>query len=346
MNIVKQLATIGIALLITGCVVAPPSGPPREKALKDLPPAPKPPSYPPPAAVAIDTSLRDLARQQILTSFKSSDVVMRCQAVEAAQNGLGLEAAGLILEALDDPAGLVRFAGAMAAGTMQLKSARPKLLEIANDRDPNVQVAVRYALHKMGDTSLSRDLETFSIDSDPIVRRNTVMALGLLGEKSATRVLWPLQKDPDSTVRLSVAEAMWRLGDEEGLKACVAACVSQFPDDQIIGALALAGPRDKRIRPYLRGKLTTPYEEVNLAAARALGMIGEDLGYGVAVKGAKSQDPRQRALAALAFGEIGRSDSQSTLADLLKDSQEPVRVAAAMAVMQLVPPTAQATTAQ
>ena len=64
-------------------------------------------------------------------------------------------------------------------------------------------------------------------------------------------------------------------------------------------------------------------------------MIGSDEGYGVALKGASSTDPRQRLLAALAFGAIGRSDAQETLANLLKDDNTDVRVAAATAILQL-----------
>lgn len=335
MNRMTKWAAIAVTAVVVGCAAPPPKGPPREKAMKELPPAPKPPEYPAAKAIPLDESLREQARQQILASFRSNDTVLRCQAVEAAQNGMGPEATGLIMGALGDNKSLVRFAGAMAAGTLKLETARSALVGLAEDRDPNVRVAVRYALHKLGDTSRSHDLEQYSISNDHVVRRNTVMALGLLGEKSATRLLFPMQKDVDSSVRLAVAEAMWRLGEDEGLKSCVAACVSQFPDDQIIGTLGLAAPRDKRIRPYLRGKLTTQYDEVNLAAARALGMIGEDLGYGVALKGARANDPRQRALAALAFGEIGRSDSQPVLAGMLKDSEEQVRIAAAMAMLQL-----------
>jgi len=342
MKHVRTLVVLGLGAVGVGCA-APPSQPPqteieeakRANALKELPPAPKPPQVPVAKATTLDESLRDAARQQILSSFRSNDTIMRCQAIEAAQNGMGPEAAGLVITALDDSAELVRFAGSMAAGTLRLEMARPKLAAMADDTDPNVRVAVRYALHRLGDTSRSHDLEQYSVSPDVIVRRNTAMVLGLLGEKSAVRLLWPMQKDVDSAVRLGVAESMWRLGEEQGLKECVAACVSQFPDDQILGSLALAAPKDVRVRPYLRGKLTTPYEEVNLAAARALGVIGEDDGYGVAQKGAKSNDPRQRALAALAFGAIGRADAQSMLAGLLKDGDEAVRIAAAMAVLQL-----------
>ena len=74
-------------------------------------------------------------------------------------------------------------------------------------------------------------------------------------------------------------------------------------------------------------------------AARALGMLGSDDGYGVALLGAKATDPergpRQRHLAALAFGAIGRTDAQDVLATLLKDPIPDVRLAAASAILQL-----------
>ena len=70
-------------------------------------------------------------------------------------------------------------------------------------------------------------------------------------------------------------------------------------------------------------------------AARAAGMLGSDEGYGVAMQGEKSADPRQRALAAMAYGAIGRSDAQPRLAKLLKDVDPDVRLAAANAIMQI-----------
>ena len=40
-------------------------------------------------------------------------------------------------------------------------------------------------------------------------------------------------------------------------------------------------------------------------------------------------------LAALALGDIGRNDAQGTLAQLLKDQNQDVRIAAATAILEL-----------
>jgi HEAT repeat protein len=99
--------------------------------------------------------------------------------------------------------------------------------------------------------------------------------------------------------------------------------------------MALAGPRDARVAEHIRPALTSDYTEVALVAARALGQLGSDDGYAVALKAARGSDERQRALAALALGAIGRADAQDTLAALLKDPNPDVRVAAAAALLQV-----------
>jgi HEAT repeat protein len=136
-------------------------------------------------------------------------------------------------------------------------------------------------------------------------------------------------------VRFQVAEARWRLLDLEGAKDLVAGTVSGYPEDQMFCVLALAEPRDTRVAQHIRGKLTDEDLSVALIAARGMGMLGSDIGYGVAMNGMKSSDPRQLALTALAFGDIGRTDAQPMLIKLLKDDQQHVRLAAATAILEL-----------
>jgi HEAT repeat protein len=115
----------------------------------------------------------------------------------------------------------------------------------------------------------------------------------------------------------------------------VAGTISAYPDDQMIALLAIAGPHDTRSLGHVEAQLIADYPEVALVAARAAGILGSDRGYGVALIGAKSIDPRQRLLAALAFGDIGRTDAQPVLAGLLTDSETDVRLAAAGALLQI-----------
>src|SRR2546421_4101825 len=150
----------------------------------------------------------------------------------------------------------------MAAGERQLAEARQGLLGMVDDPDRNVDIAVRFALHKLGITDYSHDLEDMARSDEPGVRGNTALALGLLGEKSALKILRLLSRDPHPAVRQQSYESMWRLGDHSAVDDLVALTVSLYLDDQMVGYLALAGPRDPSVREHVRSGLTSDYIEV------------------------------------------------------------------------------------
>lgn len=344
---------------VLGCLLAGCGGKAVQKEKPVVIPPPKPP-VPPPARVdqPIDLALRAQATGELNRAYHDPDEVIRANAIEATQRTLGIAAAPAILNALGDPSPLVRFAASMAVGELQLREAQPRLL--ANLLTPDQldaqasntpgsfeqaearrvlaaseQIGIRYALHKLGIKQYSHDLEKFAVDRSPRVRANTVMVLGLLGEKSALKILNTTTNDPDPAVQLQSVEARYKLGDQTALEDLAVASVSKFPDDQIIALLALGSSKDARNARLISGKLTSDYTEVTLAAARALGMLGNDLGMGVALKAVESKDARQRSMAALALGAIGRTDAQDELARLLKDPSPAVRLSAAQAILQL-----------
>ncbi len=336
---IKRIVTSQVALLFVTLVVAAGCGGGAQqgpKALKVPPRAPEAPPVPPVQHVEVDPQLLVSARQEIAQAFGSNDPVLRANALEAAQGALDAPAArDMVLHGLGDADGLVRFAAAMAAGQMRLKEAYLPLLKLVNDPNVRVRIGVRYALHRLGDTRFSHDLERTAMDPSKYVRADTAMVLGMLNEPSALKILRQMQNDDEPLVRLQVAEAMWRLGDEQGLQSLTAASISKFSDDQIIAIHALAGPRDTRVLEHLRGKLTSDWPEITLVAARGMGALGSDEGYGVALAGARSNDPRQKSLASLAFGAIGRADAQTHLAPLLRDPNPGVRLASATGILQL-----------
>jgi HEAT repeat protein len=335
---VYRTFTIAVLTCALGC--AGNGGQQGPKALKVPPRAPDAPAVPAVQHVEVDPQLQVSARQELQQAFQSNDPVLRANAIEAAQNSLDTAAARqLILGGLADSQDVVRFAAAMAAGKLRLREAYKPLLALVNDRDVRVRVGVRYALHRLGDTRFSHDLERTAQDPSKYIRADTAMVLGMLNEPSALKILRQMQNDDESIVRLQVAEAMWRLGDEQGLESLTAASISKFADDQIIATQALSAPRDRRVLEHLRGKLTSDWAEIGLVAARAMGELGSDEGYGVAITGARSADPRQKSLAALAFGAIGRPDAQTYLAPLLHDPSAGVRLATATGLLQLGKPT-------
>jgi HEAT repeat protein len=298
-------------------------------------PTKQPPRVPERVDVPADQNLRSLAWQELSTAKGSNNPLVRAHALEGMKDSVGANAADAIVSGLSDDAGVVRFAATLASGELKLPAAKSVLLTMVDDVDASVRVGSRFALHRLGDKRRSHDLEVYAKDPSPRTRGDVALVLGMLGEPSATNVLIPMLADSNAAVRLQASEALWRLGQEVGLERLVSYSVSGHPDDQMIALLALAGPRDRRVLGHISGNLTSDYEEVSLVAARAAGMLGSDAGYGVALKGVKSRDPRQRMLAALTFGAIGRTDAQEELGKLLKDPDADVRIAAATALLQM-----------
>lgn len=328
------------AMPMVGCMNRPQrTGPARrseESISKSIPTPPLPPGYSPAKPEALDHFLRHSATMAVAEAAKSQDRFIRAHAMEAAIYLPSKQARQIILDGVSDHESLVIFSSLISAGRLRLVEAREPALALVQSKDQNVRLAAVFALHRLGDKRFSRTLEQAATSSDPRIRGNTAMLLGMLEEPSAANVLSFMMKDKNPTVRLQVAEALWKINrDESALETLITATISRYPDDQVIAALALAQPGDPAVAEHLRGLLTTDYDEVNLAAARAMGLVGKDDGYGVVVRGARSRDARQRHLAALAFGAIKRRDAQSTLRELLRDLEPDVRLAAATAILQL-----------
>lgn len=300
----------------------------------------------PPVGGAARVSSGDLAaraRDELARAAQSTDAVIRSQAIEATQQDLKTDPpVGVaeverrrILSALNSTDPQERFAAALAAGQVQLRDAYPALLQSADDPNVRVQVAARYALHRLGDTRRSHDLEDLARDPDASVRGDTALVLGLIPDSSAVKPLAFLLRDSNPAVRLQAAEGLWRHGDDRGLRALIAATINEAADNQMIAVLALAQPRDPRLDSNIALSMGSPYDEVRLVAARALGMVGNSFGYKEAAAHVTASDARQRALAALALGAIGKPEAAPLLSQLLTDPDPAVRVAAASAALQL-----------
>jgi len=162
-----------------------------------------------------------------------------------------------------------------------------------------------------------------------------VYVLGRLNNPSAIPLLRPLRHDPVQTIRMEAASSLWLLHDPKGLDDLVAYAISKYADDVILATLALAGPRDPSVIQHIRANMDDDYPEEELAAAQALGLLGSDEGYPLAMKYIHSSDARQRSMAASALGAIGQPQARDALTPLLSDSDPHVRLAAARAILEL-----------
>src|SRR5579862_2862058 len=111
------------------------------------------PPPPPRVNVPLDPKLRASAERELTVEFRASDPLLRVHSLEAMRDANATAHQAEIVSALADQEPRVRFAAALACGEMRIAAARQRLLSIAEDPSENVRVAVRFALHKLGDTS-------------------------------------------------------------------------------------------------------------------------------------------------------------------------------------------------
>jgi HEAT repeat protein len=141
---------------------------------KEAPPPPGAPAAPPVKAMPLDESLHAAALGTLINAEDSNRPGIRANAIEALQETSPRDGADAAIKGLTDADPGVRFSACMAVGELKLASAHQRLLDM-HDSDPSrvVQVGVRFALHRLGDTRYSHDLEKFARDPDPEIRGKT-----------------------------------------------------------------------------------------------------------------------------------------------------------------------------
>ncbi len=95
MKATVAIMALVVTIALAGCTSQP-------KVMKVPPPPPAPPAPPPVRAESINRPLRELATREIRLAANSDNPLMRSNAVEAAELGLGASGQDLIANALND----------------------------------------------------------------------------------------------------------------------------------------------------------------------------------------------------------------------------------------------------
>ena len=311
----------------------------------------------PQAALA---ALRPRAIEQIVRAARSTDAVLRANAVEASA-AIPDRALPIVHLAIDDPIAPVRFAALATMGRMRLKSlvpvAEPRLLD---DSEP-VRAAAMFALYRCGAPVDITPMAKMLMSRRPAMRGNVAMLLGRMGDASAAPMLRDAalrdgQKFDASTAsgamtpgavslaisRMQIAEAMVLLGDRSALEPIRAASVFAVSDEVRVLAVQMLGRLgDSEMERALLDMLgSVPPKpggeppEVQLAAAEALGRLDWTEGLRVVVAAASDPSQTLRQQAAMTLG-VYRTDPRAVAAleKLLADPSPAVRLAAAAAVV-------------
>ncbi len=328
---------IAAAAILAGCASAPPV---------DL------------AAVYAD------AKATLDRGLADGDPFTRSHTIEALAETMGPHAGQSYERALADPSPLVRFAAAMAIGDTRYNPAKTHLLKMAQDKelepDRRVMPAVIYALYRLEDTTYASDLYSLLFDSEREVRANAALAMGKMQEPSAIGPLKTrLNDEQDPLVRLQIIESLALLGDAVSALSLEAYTKkTPFIDERLVAIPAMARVRSGtagQVLLELLGSRQPP--RVRVAAAGALGMLGQSNPTGYALCQAAVTDPQRvldqaygrrrpgselevsslRRLAAISLGWMGDQSAVENLHPLLDSPDGAIRAAAAMSILRLLP---------
>ncbi len=300
----------------------------------------------------------DKARDVLLGATENPDGVTRSRALEALGGTEGVAASQAYVRALQDEVVGVRFAAAMAAGDCLCQPAADRLRQMALSAktDPKVRLAVFYALHRLGDKRFTNKIGRMLIASDPEVRANAVLVIAKIGDsRGITPLRSRLEDERHSGVRLEIAEALAALGEPRSIALLYAYVRSGQLYESCRAVQALGRTRSRQARAIIRWAFTSDKPLLlRLAAAGALGRLGDDRGYDMVVKAAlgpqalvAEQSDTQVALtvpqqeqiqlrAALALGQMGRNTAVDVLAPMLDHKNPTVAIAAAKGVLALL----------
>jgi len=322
---------LGLAMLSTlGC------GP--QKQPSKLPAA----STPPPAGADPQSQ----ASQIVLDGLADPDPQIRANAVEVVATTKQTKFLPRVQKLLTDEAIPVRFLAIMTMGDLQYTQVSNEVGQALNDPNPNIKMAAAYAMMKFGDPKFYKVFRDQVTSEDQTVRANAALLLGKTDQKDAIRFLyWVLQR-PDSAdkVVLQALEAIAMHHDERIYPKLWSRLISAYADDRLLGIRAMGALGTEQAKNAITTMLDDNILEVRLAAAEALGRLGEPVGQAKVAEAFdknlladldQESQHRVKVLAALAIGEIGSGPLTRHLPQLLRDPSVPVRLAAAKAVLRL-----------
>lgn len=171
---------------------------------------------------------------------------------------------------------------------------------------------------------------------DPSVRHLAASALGELGDPGAVSPLLAALAGPDEEgVRWRAAEGLTRLGPP-AVPGLASLAVHEEPDVRWKAIVALGEIGDPSSAPVLLGRLADPDRFVRSRAVSALARIGAPC-LPVLLEALEGPDARIRQGAAEALGQAGDPAAIDVLVRALGDPAEPVRRAAAVALLRITP---------
>jgi hypothetical protein len=237
-------------------------------------------------------------------------------AIAKALGGIGELALQTLICALDDPDPWVNCAAAKALGRIGDPSAIAPLSDLTNSEHSAARSAATQALAQMADV---RAVRAALYSNEAASTFWKLMALKEIDEATLDQ-LQGLLEDPDEHIRAQAAEVLSRLSETVSvdplayaLQAKTGSVSTQAADRRKIPEAAVpqftapsptVSEKRNGISPLLTA-LQDPVAEVRLAAAEALGKMGDASAIPALSQALVDPESRVRAAAARSIGEIG-----------------------------------------
>lgn len=215
---------------------------------------------------------------------------------------------------LSDSNPVARADAAAALGQLKSGKSTAKLKALLQDPFPPVRQAAAGALLQIGDKVMLKEFVKALKDESPRVVAGAATALGDSGQKDVVPYLLESFKTTNPVVASAIARALGNLRAPEAVQWLVAALSNNFIP--VAAAEALGRIGDASAAPLLMKALTHPDPDVKAAAARSLGLF--------------------KSSASKKFDQIARDTKViPALKKLAADPSPKVRLCAAIARMEL-----------
>jgi len=270
-----------------------------------------------------DQAAREKAERIITDMSRNEDPFIRANAMEATASA-GQIAMPLLHIALEDTHPAVRFAALTAIGKRQERSMQAAIERRVEDENASVRAAALYALSRIDAKPDMSPLAQMLASQSVTQRSNAALLLGLAGDESAVPMLKEMARVPlvraapvsESIVNIQIAEAMALLGDHDAMQVVRAGLFSQYDEVRVLCAQILGRLEDHSMNAALRTLVDQNPVELRLAAAKALGSLGETAPIPVLLEGTDSEIATVRSQAALGLSVFRTSDARAAAGTL------------------------------
>jgi HEAT repeat protein len=278
-----------------------------------------------------------LPNEQLLKQLKRTERGVALRAVRALAKRSDPATIRALIEALtkhSDP--MVVLAAAEVLGDLRDPKAVPVLVEAYRTCRPSSRQPIADALVRIGDLAVP-PLAKILKAADSRRRRIAAEVLGKIGARSAVPCLTEALDDRHLPVRKASVCSLGEIGEPSAVPSLLKALKQRRRGDWRLGLAEVLEKMGKSARPGLLAALNSEDRELSMNAASILTKAGTSDGKvaQMLIRKLGDMDPKVRADAATALGNVKSRVVVQPLRMALEDENQSVRIDAAAALLKL-----------